>query len=135
MSNQKLINFFAFWIANSLVFFAASLIFVGKVVLGNDKVSMPMAAVIAGFVLTVLLTLVAPIVDRTGYKPRNQQALGLVYLVANLVIIWVIKRFALFLGLGVSSIVYVVILGVVLTLVQWGVIMATGKASGKKKGR
>jgi len=133
VSNQKLINFFAFWIANSLVFLAASLILVGKVVLGNDKVSVPMAAVIAGFVLTVLMLVVEPAVKKSGYKVTNQNVWGLIYLVFNVAALWLIKKFALVLGLGISSLVYVAIIGVVLTLVQWGVVMATGSMKAKGK--
>ncbi|MEX2028370.1 MAG: hypothetical protein WD988_02620 [Candidatus Curtissbacteria bacterium] len=129
MSNEKLIEFFASWIANSVVLLAASMIFVGNVVLGNDKVSMPMAAVIAGFTLTVALTLVGPALDRSGYKVRDPKVLAVVYLAANLLILWVIKRFALVLGLGISNLMYVAIVGAALMLVQWGVMRVTKSIS------
>lgn len=134
MSNQKLINFFSLWIASSVVFLAASMALAGHVVLGNDKVSTPMAAVISGFVLVALMTVVAPAMDRSGYKIKSQMGQAVIYLVFNLVVLWVLKRFALVLGLGISSLMYVVILGVVLTLVQWGVVAATGSMT-KSKGR
>lgn len=129
MSNAKLIEFFASWTANSVVFLAASMIFTGNVVLGNDKISMPMAAVIAGFALTVFLALVPTALARSGYKVRDPKMLGAVYLAANLVILWVIKRFALVLGLGISSLLYVAFVGVMLTVVQWGVMRATKSIS------
>lgn len=132
MSNQKLIGFFSLWIANSLVFLVASLVLVGNVVLGNDKVSTPMAAVIAGFVLTTLMQLVEPAVGKSGYKVTNQNIWGLIYLVYNVGALWLLKRFALVLGLGISSLVWVVVIGVVLTLVQWGVVMATGSMKKSK---
>ncbi len=132
MSNQKLISFFSLWIANSLVFLVASLILTGNVVLGNDKVSMPMAAVIAGFVLTTLMLVVEPVVKKSGYKVTNQNIWGLIYLVYNVAALWLLKKFALVLGLGISSLVWVVVIAVVLTLVQWGVVMATGSM---KKGK
>lgn len=132
MSNQKLISFFSLWIANSLVFLIASLIFVGNVVLGNDKVSTPMAAVIAGFVLTTLMLVVEPAVGKSGYKVTNKNVWGLIYLVYNIAALWILKRFALVLGLGISSLVWVAVIGVVLTLVQWGVVMATGSMKKSK---
>lgn len=132
MSNQKLISFFSLWIANSLVLLVASLIFVGNVVLGNDKVSTPMAAVIAGFVLTALMLVVEPAVGKSGYKVTNQNVWGLIYLVYNVAALWILKRFALVLGLGISSLVWVAIIGVVLTLVQWGVVMTTGSMKKSK---
>lgn len=132
MSNQKLISFFSLWIANSLVFLVASLVLVGNVVLGNDKVSTPMAAVIAGFVLTTLMLVVEPAVKKSGYKVTNQNIWGLIYLVYNVGALWILKRFALVLGLGISSLVWVAVIGVVLTLVQWGVVMATGSMKKSK---
>lgn len=135
MNNEKLINFFGFWLANTLVVLAAALVFKGNIVLGTDRVSMPMAAVIAGFVVTVLTTLVAPAVDKTGYKVKDQRLWAVIYLFANLLILWVIKRFALVLGLGISGILYVAILGVILTAAQWGVVAATGSMSKARKGK
>ncbi|MBI2598625.1 hypothetical protein HYW40_00140 [Candidatus Curtissbacteria bacterium] len=134
MTNEKLISFFGFWLANALAVLAAALVFKGNIVLGTDKVSMPMAAVIAGFTVTVLTTLVAPAVDRTGYKVKDKRLWVVIYLLANLLILWIIKRFALVLGLGISGIIYVVILGVILTAVQWGVVAATGSMIKAKKG-
>ena len=93
-----------------------------------------MAAVISGFVLVALMTVVAPAMDRSGYKVKSQLGQAVIYLVFNLVVLWVLKRFALVLGLGISSLMYVVILGVALTLVQWGVVVATGSMT-KSKGR
>ncbi len=132
MSNERLISFFSSWLVTALTLLVSSLVFVGAVVLGNDKVSTPMAAVLAGFIITLLALLVDPAISKSGFASKNKNLRLVTYLVANVIILWIVKRFALILGLGISSLVYVAILGVVLTLVQWGVVVAT-KSVNKRK--
>lgn len=121
MSNEKLIHFFSAWLANSITLLLIAAIFTGNVVLGNDKVSASMAAVLTGFIITVLSWLIEPGVKRSGYTIKNRQAWTFIYLAANLIIVWLIKRFALLFGLGVSGLLYVGVVGIILTLVQWSV--------------
>ena len=131
MDSKKLVAFLSFWVANSVLLLVASAIFGNNVVLGNDKLSIPMAAVFSGFILTALTSLVQPVVKKSGYKIKNENAWPVIFLVANFVIIWVIKRLAIVTGFGISSFWYVLILAVVATAVQWGVAKATGAMSKK----
>lgn len=130
MDQKKLVGFLGFWVANAIVLLIASVIFGGNVVLGNAKVSTPMAAIISGLIITGLTYLVQPLVDRGGLKVKGN-AMGGVYLVANIVFVWIIKRFALVLGLGVANILYTILVGVLLTGGQWAVAKATGQMTKK----
>lgn len=130
---NKLVGFFGIWVAYSVVLLLASAVFGDNVVLGNDKISGPMAAVVSALILNVAGYGVMPAVERIGLK-RNlklpkvgeQQFWTVTYLVANFIFVWVIKRFAQVTGFGVSNLLYVLILAIVLTVVGWGVAKATG---------
>jgi hypothetical protein len=132
MDQKKMVEYLAFWVVNTAVLLVSSFIFSGNVVLGNDKVSMPFAALLCGLIITVFGYLVPPAVAKSGYKVKDEKIWGGIYFASNVIIVWVIKRFALLLGLGVASILYVFLVALLLTAAQWGAAMATG-ATGKGK--
>lgn len=142
MDQKKLVEILAFWVVNAAVLLISSFIFANNVVLGNDKVSAPMAAVISGAIITAFGYLVPPVVKKSGYKQslqsssgysqiaglkiKNENTWGGIYFVANAAVVWVVKRFALLLGLGVASIFYVILVAILLTGAQWAAARATG---------
>ena len=133
MDQKKAVNFLSFWVANSVVLLLAAAVLGSNVVLGNDKLSGPLAAVISGFILTLLIYLVPLAVERSGYKIKNENIWPAIFFVANAVIIWVIKRLAIVTALGISSILWVVVLTIVVTLAELGVAKATGAMKTAKK--
>lgn len=131
MDQKKLVEILAFWVVNSLGLLVASFIFSGNVVLGNDKLSLPMATLLGGLIITAGGYLVRPLVAKSGYRVKNEQIWVGIYFVANAVVLWVVKRFALVLGLGIASIFYVALVAALLTAAQWAAAYATG-AMGKR---
>lgn len=134
VDQKKLVEILAFWVANTIVLLVSSFIFEGNVVLGNDKVSMPMAAVLSGAIITAFGYLVPSVVAKSGYRIKNEKIWGGVYFVANAAVVWVIKRFALLLGLGIASIFYVILVALLLTGAQWAAARATGAMVRSSKG-
>lgn len=122
LGQQKLIKFLSLWIANSVVLNIASLVFRNSVVLGNDKLTKSMASVLSGLILTGLAYFVPKVVEKFEFKVKNDYSWQGIFFVANVIIIWAIKRLAIWTGLGVTNILYVIIVAAVLTLVQWKVI-------------
>lgn len=127
MDQKKAVGFLAYWVVTSVVLLVCAAIFKGNVVLGTKDISAPMAAVVTGLLINILLFLVEPLIAKTDIKQslkslklKEEYLTGLIYFGANVVILWVIKWFAAVLGLGISSVVYVVLTGVILTLAQWG---------------
>lgn len=121
MDKNQLVNFLILWFTNAIVLLVLSLAFGGNVVLGNDRISRAMASVFSAFLLTGLVSLVVPVVERSGLKVKNQAAFTVFYFIANFLGVWVIKTLALVTGLGVASILFVLIVAVVVTVAQWGV--------------
>ena len=130
MDQKKLVGFLSFWVVNTVVLLLASVIFSGNVVLGNSRVSTPIAAILSGLIITGLNYLVQPLVAKSGLKVKGNAMAG-VYLAANIVFVWIIKRFALLLGLGVVNILYTILVGILLTVGQWAVAKATGQMAKK----
>lgn len=140
MDQKKVVGFLAYWVVNAVVLLVAAAIFSGNVVLGNKDISAPLAAVLVAVVITVLTYLVEPVVAKSGMRQnlksltiKDEYSNGLIYLGANVVIVWVVKWFASTLGLGVANIFYVVLVGILLTLGQWAVfkLVPTGVTSKK----
>ncbi len=134
MDQKKQVAFLGMWLGNTVIFLLASAVFGNNVVLGNERISGPLAAVVAGLILTVLTSLVPLVVAKSGHKIKDKNIWAGIFLVANIIIVWLIKRLAIVTGLGISNNFYVLILAVVLMLAQWGVAKATGlmAESGKK---
>ena len=126
MDQKKAVNFLSFWVANSVVLLLAAAVLGNNVVLGNNNLSGPLAAVISGFILTLLIYLVPFAVERSGYKIKNENIWPAIFFVANAVIIWVIKRLAIVTALGISNILWVLVLALVVTLAELGVAKTTG---------
>ena len=146
MNQKKTVEFLAFWLANTVALLVLAMVFKNNIVLGNDKVSMPMAAVVCGLILTVFGAFVDPLVKKSGMigslksvlasagmKTKDEALWGIFYLAANIVAVWVVKRFALIVGLGISSILFTLIAAVVLTGAQWAAAISTGASNHDKK--
>lgn len=132
MSQEKLIRFLSLWIVNSVVLNIATLVSGGNVVLGTDKISKSMAAVVVGLVLTGLSYAVPKLVSRLDFKLKNEYSWQLIFFAANFIVIWVIKRFALITGLGISNNLFVLILAVAVTIVQWKALKTVAFLMSKK---
>ena len=139
MNQKKIVGFLAYWVANSVVLLVAALIFKGNVVLGNKDISGPAAAVLCGLIISVLTLLVEPLVAKSRIKEsfkslkiKDENLNGLAYLIANIALVWVLKWFASVLGLGISSVFYAILVGVILTVGQWAVYKFVPNANGKK---
>lgn len=126
MDQKKLVNFLSFWVANTVILLLASAILGSNVVLGNDKISKPVAAIIAGLILTALIFIIPPIIEKSGYKIKNENIWPAIFFVGNIIVIWIIKRIAVISGVGISNILWVLILGVIVTLVELVITRATG---------
>lgn len=121
-STNKIISFLSIWVVNSLLFVIFAQLVAGQFVLGNDRVAMPMATIVAGILLTLATYTVDPVVKRIGFKVQDKRLLAFFYFVANFVGIWIIKKLERLTGVGISSSMYVALLAVVATLAQWAVV-------------
>lgn len=127
MQTNEHVKFLAYWVANSIFILILSTILPGNIVLGANKISPPLAGVVAGFLLAALLYAIPKVVDKLGLKIKDKRAWPALFFGGNVVLIWIIKRFSEIFGLGISNIFYVLIAAFVITAVEW----AVGQASDK----
>lgn len=124
-----MVKFLVFWLTSSLVVILSGMLLGGGVVLGNNRIASPMAAVTAGFVLTMVYWLVTPRLSKSGFwqslwsgsgikVSRENQDLVLNFVV-NSLLIWVIKRFADVSGVGIANIFFVLLLSALVTVGWW----------------
>jgi len=104
MDQSKIVKFLSLWVINSVLLLLCSAILKSGIVLGNDKVNGSLAAVFSGLFLTLTPFIAHLILEKYKYKIRDLRIESVFLIAVNSIVIWVIKRFALTTGLGVSNI-------------------------------
>lgn len=121
MKNENYMLLLSIGVVNAIALYLANMFFPTYIVLGNSTLSPLLATVITGFLLSAFMGLPEPVMKVVGLKSKNEITLAFVYLVFNVVGLWVLGRLANYIGFGVSSFVVVIVLGFVLNLVQYAV--------------
>ena len=135
MDQKKAVSFLTFWVVNTVVLLIANAIFGGNVAVGNQSISTGLSAIFAGLVLTALIPLAPKAVEKSGYKIKNQNIWPAIFLASNIVVLWILKRLAVVTGLGISSILWVIILAIVITFVELAVAKTTGAMEAMEEGK
>lgn len=111
------------WLINiftiALVLYLSSLLYPEDVVFGNNLISLPLAIIFNALILTGILALIKPILFKLKLKKMNDMYWSLSYAVTNIVVIWLLAKFAVNTGFGISSFIVAVGLGLVLTIIQY----------------
>lgn len=123
MDQKNLVNFLGFWIVSVLILVVFSNIYLDDVVLGNISITTPAATLLNGLILALAIYLVPSVVNKLDLKLKvsDEKVLLVGYFLTNVVALWVLKRLADFTGLGISSILHVLVVAVVMSLMQVGV--------------
>lgn len=116
---KKYTPFLIFWALDSALLYLAAMFFPAYYVLGNSYFNMALSAVVAGGVWTVIVWNSMPLTKKLGIKATDMVKNILFWLVVNFVALWVIARFSLMLGFGVTSFVWVFALAFVANILQW----------------
>ena len=135
MDQKKAVSFLTFWVVNTVVLLIANAIFCGNVAVGNQSISTGLSAIFAGLVLTALIPLAPKAVEQTGFKIKNQNVWPVIFLSLNIVTLWILKRLAVVTGLGIASILWVIILAIVITFVELAVAKTTGAMEAMEEGK
>ena len=123
MDQKNLIKLLGFWISNTILLSIFSALYVGGVVLGNASISKPVATIINALIFSIVVYLVPSIVKKLDLKIKisAEKVQAADYFLVNFVVLWILKRLADITGLGISSILNVLIVAIVLALIQVGV--------------
>lgn len=111
------------WLINvftiALVLYLSSWLYPKDVVLGNNLISVPLAVIFNALILTALLASIKPVLFKLKLKKMTDWYWALSYAVTNIVAIWILARFAVSTGFGISSFTVAISLGLVLTIIQY----------------
>ena len=119
MKNKELELWLSIGVINAVVLYTSSLILPSAVVIGNEFIEKWMATILTAFLLTVLLVLTKPVLKTVGLKVKGDLPINITYGVVNIVGLWVLARLAKYIGFGVSSFWVAIILGALLTIIQF----------------
>lgn len=87
--------------------------------LGNAYLSIPMAAIVSGFLLTILLYVAKGVARSQKYPKKGRYFMfGYYWLLAS-ASVWVIARIASVSGFGIARYTWAVGVGFLVTLVHW----------------
>lgn len=124
---NKYSNLLGLWVVNLVIFTVANLFFSDKIVLGNALLPYVAALLITTFLLTAAIFLIKPALAYTNLKIKGGLNWFLIYIIANIVLVWVLARLAVITGFGITSFLVAVVLGIVLNIGQWGFAKVTNK--------
>lgn len=132
MDQKKTLSFFTIWVGLTISLLILSVILGGNLVLGNMNITKPVAGLIFGLILTIVSFAVVPIASKLNIGVKDEKAWAAIFFIANIVVIWILKRLATITGVGVSSIFFVAIIAAVITLVERLLYKYSQKALAKK---
>ncbi|HJX01703.1 MAG TPA: hypothetical protein VJ348_00840 [Candidatus Humimicrobiaceae bacterium] len=117
--------YLSYWIINFIIIFLVSKIFPGNVVLGTWRFTGVEAAIYSSFWLTFFIWVVWDFMIAKGFDFSVDSLSWIYFFVINAAGIWMVARFAWLLGMGISSFVWAIIIGILVTVAQrltWGIV-------------
>ena len=115
---KKHIPLIVCWLINSLIILLVSNLLPNNVVLGNGWIKPIYAAFWMGLLLTVL-DHVAKHANKMRLKLKGKTTMVLYYAMANTVFFWLLARLPELSGYGISVFYLAILMGVLVTIVQW----------------
>ncbi|HEY5600860.1 MAG TPA: phage holin family protein [Patescibacteria group bacterium] len=119
MFKKQLPLFVLIWVINFVILYLASLFAPSMIVLENEFVQPLTSAILNSLILTLVVSLVDPLVKALKLPSNDPKISGVIYAIVNIAAIWILARFALYTGLGISAFWVAIILGVIASVLQY----------------
>ena len=110
--------YFTYWLFNSAVLYGASALFPSEVVLGNWRFGGLESAIYAGFWETFFIWVLWDFALAKGVKFDSGVVTFGYFWTANIFAFWLVSRFSEYAGLGITSYLWALTLGLVAYLMQ-----------------
>lgn len=118
---KKYYQFILMWLVNVIIFNIVGLLMPGVFVFGNNLLDPMQASVVSGLILTLVSWLVDPFARLLEWDMKPMANMMFAYFLGNVVTLWFIARYSLLTGMGVSSVLWVVILSIFTFIGQYAV--------------
>jgi hypothetical protein len=112
-------KFIVFWVINAVLLYLFQMVFPTHYTLGNSILEPYQAAVITSFVWNFVLWNVEPLLKTVDIQLKGAMNMALGYLVVNFALVWLIARYSILSGVGISSVLYVFLLALVANFLQY----------------
>lgn len=125
-SFQDLVGyFFVYFFVDLIILLSTAVMIPTLLVLGNNLVTPLMALILASFLLSFFVVSTVPImeliVSRFEYEFTSRDWMA-IFVAINVFFLWLLARFAQVVGMGISSWMVALVIGIVLSLIQgWSV--------------
>ncbi len=116
MDMDKSIVFLSSWIVNSVVLLLLSETFQKQIALGNSTIAGAMSAVICALVFTLILYAAPIITAKMELKFKEERIYIVLHAFLLIPFIWIMKKFALFTGLGISNNFIILLVAIMVSL-------------------
>ncbi len=116
---DKIIVFLATWALVSIALLILSIVFKSQVVFGNMDIAGTMSAVVWSFVLTYLGKIAPQVLSRLELKVKDERYAMVVTTILLIPVIWLLKRLAVFTGVGISNNFFVLVVAIVASIVTF----------------
>lgn len=119
MNTDKVIVFLATWALVSVALLVLSVIFKSQVVFGNMGMSGPVSAVLWSFVFTFIGKISPGVLARLELKLKDERYCMVVNAIMLVPVVWLVKKFAVYSGVGISNNIFVLIIAIVVSVVAF----------------
>lgn len=116
---EKYKKFLALWVVNALLLYLANMLLPSNFELGNSMLSPLQATAIASFIWNWVLWHTETYLKDFDIKLKDPLSMMSAYFLVNFASIWIIARFAVITGVGISSYLYVLLLAALANFVQF----------------
>lgn len=116
MDQKRLVKFFTLWVGLAIVLLILTVVLFGNLVLGSANITKPVSALVFSLILSIVFSLLRPAAARMDLKIKDERVWVAISFAANIVVIWIIKRLANITAVGISSILFVLIVATIVTL-------------------
>lgn len=110
--------YFAYWFFNSVVLYVFALAFPSSVVLGNWRFGPIEAAIYSGFWVTFFIWVLWDFALAKGVKFDSGAVTFGYFWSANIFAFWLVSRFSEYAGLGITSYLWALLIGIAAYFVQ-----------------
>lgn len=119
MDKKFVTRFTAYWAVNAVVLSLASSFYPMAFAMGNAYLSVPVAALVASFLLTVMLFLARGLAKTQNLAKKGRYVMFMYYWGSASVGIWVVARIAHVSGFGIARFTWAIAVGLGVAFTNW----------------
>jgi hypothetical protein len=119
MDKKFIVRFVSYWIVNTIIISFANTFFPNAFELGNANLSIPVAGIFSGFLLTIVLLIARGLARSGKLLVRGRVFMFLYYWGSASIGIWLVARVAGLSGFGIARFTWAIGVGFATAFIHW----------------